>query len=157
MIKKYVVMFGTVGTFSGSLQAVCPLCTLAVGAGAGFLQRLGVDDSIIGLWIGAVFASLVAWTIIFLSGIHIRFLGRKPLVVLLYGALFWWMLSHNNMLNTKIFLSIPVGIVVFASGAAGYNYIKAKNGGRANFPLQKVVMPLGLLMVVSLVLWCITK
>ena len=35
-------------------HAVCPVCTVAVGAGLGLAEWLGIDDSISGLWIGAL-------------------------------------------------------------------------------------------------------
>lgn len=34
-------------------QAVCPVCTVAVGTGVGLSRWLGVDDTITGLWLGA--------------------------------------------------------------------------------------------------------
>ena len=33
-------------------QAVCPVCIVAVGAGLGLSEYLGIDDTIAGVWIG---------------------------------------------------------------------------------------------------------
>ncbi len=40
---------------ANSAQAICPICTIAVGAGVGFSRYLGIDDTIAGLWIGGQF------------------------------------------------------------------------------------------------------
>lgn len=49
--------------FGVQVQAVCPVCTVAVGAGVGFSRYLGIDDTIAGLWIGALIVSVSMWTI----------------------------------------------------------------------------------------------
>ncbi|MCX6758247.1 MAG: hypothetical protein NTX14_00895, partial [Candidatus Nealsonbacteria bacterium] len=43
--------------------AVCPICTVAVGAGLGLSRWFGIDDSISGLWIGGLIVSFILWTI----------------------------------------------------------------------------------------------
>ena len=48
-------------------HAVCPVCTVAVGAGLGLAEWLGIDDSISGLWIGALVVSMSIWTINWLN------------------------------------------------------------------------------------------
>ncbi len=47
--------------------AVCPVCTVAVGAGLGLAEYLGIDDTISGLWIGALIVSMSIWTINWLN------------------------------------------------------------------------------------------
>jgi len=52
-----------VGLFTAQkVLAVCPLCTVAVGAGVGLSRWLGIDDVITGLWIGGLIVSLIAWS-----------------------------------------------------------------------------------------------
>jgi len=43
--------------------AICPVCTVTVGAGIGLSRWLGIDDSITGLWLGAFLLSISLWTI----------------------------------------------------------------------------------------------
>jgi hypothetical protein len=163
---RFVVGLGAGLMGSVAIHAVCPLCTVAVGAGAGLMKRLGIDDTITGLWIGALLASSIAWTINILNSYQIRFIGRKPLVAVIFVLLFVWPLYHYNFLwvprNTlwgidKVIFGLVLGAVVFAIASIWYCMIKAGNNGRAQFPFQKIVMPLGLLSVVSFVLYCITK
>ena len=44
-------------------EAVCPLCTIAVAGGVGFSRWIGIDDTISGLWIGALTLSMALWNI----------------------------------------------------------------------------------------------
>ena len=41
----------------------CAVCTIAVGASLEIARRLGVDDSVVGVWAGAFFVLLGFWTI----------------------------------------------------------------------------------------------
>jgi len=43
-------------------KAVCPVCVVAVGAGLGLSEYLGIDDSIAGLWVGGLLFALSLWT-----------------------------------------------------------------------------------------------
>lgn len=153
-------------TSSHVALAACPLCTLAVGIGVGFSRRLGVDDTITGLWIGALIVSTIAWTVNFLTRHGIKFMGRKPLVAGAYLFLFLWPLYHyayigipGNILwgYDKLLLGIIVGIVTFILVTILYSYQKAHNGGHAYFPFQKIVMAVGLLALMSTLFYCITK
>lgn len=147
-------------------RALCPICTIAVGAGVGFSRKLGIDDTITGLWIGGLMASSIAWTVNVLTHFNIKFIGRKPLVATAYLLLFLWPLYHYNYIgisgNTlcgqdKLLLGIIVGIVTFTLGSIWYFYLKSNNGGHAYFPFQKVLMPVGLLALMSFIFYCITR
>jgi len=65
-MKKFTYYFLII--FGGIIQAlpakaVCPVCTVAVGAGLGFSRYLGIDDTISGIWIGGLMVSISFWTI----------------------------------------------------------------------------------------------
>jgi len=47
--------------FPAKVYAVCPICTVAVGAGLGISRWLGIDDSVTGLWIGGLILSSGLW------------------------------------------------------------------------------------------------
>jgi len=147
-------------------QAVCPVCTVAVCASVGLSRWLGVDDTITGLWIGGLAVSLIAWTIDYLNKKNIRFYGRKILTVIFYYLIIIWPLYYFNLaghpLNKlwgidKLLLGTSIGSVVFIIAVLFNNYLKKKNQNHAYFPFQKVVIPLGSLLIASLAFYLICK
>ncbi|MDD5290436.1 MAG: hypothetical protein PHT40_04590 [Patescibacteria group bacterium] len=164
-MKKIIFLLPCLFTilfFAPAAQAFCPVCTIAVGAGVGLSRYLGIDDLIIGLWIGALCVSLIGWTINWLKGRNKNFKGS-----ILLAAIFWYGLIivplfftgiMGHALNKlwgidKLLLGIAFGTVVFYLANMWYQGIKRKNGGHAKFPLQKVVWPVGALLLASLVLY----
>lgn len=146
--------------------AICPLCTVAVGAGIGFAQWLGVDDVITGLWIGGLTVSMIVWTLTWLHKKEIHFFGEIFLIAALYYAVvvspLCWKGIVGHALNKlwgvdKLLLGIAIGSFAFAAGALGYAYLKNRNGGKANFPFQKVVMPIAPLIVLSVAFYFLTR
>ncbi len=151
---------------AGTVKAVCPICTVAVGAGVGLSRYLGIDDTITGLWIGGLAVSMIMWTISWLDKKNIRFFGRKPLTVFGYYGLIvaplYWMDIMGHPFNTfwgmdKLLLGIMVGSITFFAGGVWYYYLKAKNNGHSYFPFQKVVMPVSPLVILSFVFYLLTK
>ncbi len=148
--------------------AVCPICTIAVGAGVGLSRWFGIDDSITGLWIGGLTVSMITWTLSWFDKKNIRFRGRVLATTISYYLLIvvplYFMGIMGNPLNTvcdcgldKLLVGIVVGSVAFWFGAEWYFNLKEKNGGHAYFPFQKVVMPVSPLIVMSLIFYFLTK
>ena len=147
-------------------KAFCPVCVVAVGAGVGLSRWLGIDDLISGVWIGGLTVALIMWTIDWTNRKQIKFLFRKPIIILSYYVLilaslhFPGILWHpqNKFLGIdKIIFGIIAGTVVFLISAWLNGFLKNKNGGKVYFPYQKVVIPVSLLLVVSLVFYLILK
>ena len=61
-LLKYFV--GFIGAFlcAGVAHAVCPVCTIAIGAGLEGMRMLGVKDVLTGIWAGGLTVSLIGWT-----------------------------------------------------------------------------------------------
>jgi len=146
--------------------AVCPACTVAVGVGVGLSRWFGIDDTIAGIWLGGLIASLSMWTITWLNRKGIRFFGRKIIVVLSYYLLIVVPLYFSDVIGhplnklwgvDKILLGIILGSVAFSIGSLGYFKLKKKNNEHAYFPFQKIVMPIAGLIILSLVFCLITK
>lgn len=147
-------------------HAMCPVCTVAVGAGVGLARWLGIDDTITGLWIGGLIVSLIMWTINYLGKRNIKFFARNIIVITGYYVLtvvpiyFIKTIWHpENTLGgiNKLLLGIIVGSILFYLGAAWYHAMKMKNNGHAYFPFQKVVMPVAPLIIMSVVFYYLTK
>jgi len=148
--------------FVKSAHAVCPVCTVAVGAGLGLAEYLGIDDSISGLWIGALIVSMSIWTINWLNGKNIKFKGRKILVFLSYYAIVvlpLWLKGkighpYNKLCGIdKLFFGIILGSLLFALAAFLHSYLRKKNDGKSYFKGQKIAFPLALLLLASIILF----
>lgn len=146
-------------------QAVCPVCTVAVGAGLEGMRLLGVDDVITGIWAGGLSLSLFFWTAGWLKKHNVKSAFWQIVVpfVFYYGllALVYALPSIQFGVNTlwgidKFLLGIVVGTIAFYLGARWYVKIKRENGGHAKFAFQKVVVPLSFLIIATVVFWLIT-
>lgn len=62
-MKKYFLTIISTLLFALPAKAACPVCVVAVGAGLGLSEYLGIDDSIAGIWIGGLLIALTIWTI----------------------------------------------------------------------------------------------
>ncbi|MDO8512998.1 MAG: hypothetical protein Q7S37_00645 [bacterium] len=161
----YIALLATLAT-TAKVYAVCPLCTVAVAGGVVLAEKYGVDNTITGVWIGGLTVSLIAWTINWLNGRKIHFPAMESLVSLAYFLiipvpLFWKDLIGNPDKTLwgidKLLLGMIVGSVVFYLTVQAYEYLKAKNKGKAYFPFQRVVMPIGVLALFSIAFYFLTK
>jgi hypothetical protein len=148
------------------VHAVCPICTIAVGVGLGLSRYLGVDDTISGLWIGAITVSVSIWTINWLIRRKWNFKGYKILTFIIWYALIVLPLFFTNIVGhplnkifgiDKLLLGIIVGSILFAINAYLYQHLKKKNNDRAHFPFQKIIMPVGTLAIFSAIFYFLTK
>jgi hypothetical protein len=175
-MKKYLApkflfsipaLVGASFLLAGKALAVCPLCTIAVASGLGFSRWLGIDDSISGLWIGGLTVSMIFWTISFWDKKKIVFWGRDFLTAIAYYLLVILPLYYYNIfvgsLNIfssgadKLFLGTIAGSAAFWAGAEWYIYLKARNNNKVYFPFQKIVFPVAPLLILSIILYFITK
>jgi len=166
MKKLLFLTIGLVLFSAKSALAICPICTIAVGAGVGLSRWLGIDDTITGLWIGALIVSSIAWTINWMNKKNIRFKGRKILITLAYYLIIivplYWQGIIGHIYNKiwgidKLVFGIIVGSVVFLASVLWYQNLKKKNNDKAYFPFQKVAMPVGFLIIFSAILYFLTK
>lgn len=169
MKKAFSTMFLSMlvlGVSASTAMAVCPVCTVAVGAGLEGARLLGVDDVITGIWAGGLTLSLFFWTAGWLKKRGVKsafwqilvpfvvFYGLLGLVYAMPGVVF----GANTLWGIdKFLLGIIVGTVTFYCGARWYIKIKRENGGHAKFAFQKVVVPLSFLMIATVIFWFITK
>ncbi|MBR4624879.1 MAG: hypothetical protein IKO56_05010 [Alphaproteobacteria bacterium] len=164
-----LLVFTAVFLFESVAQAVCPVCTIAIGAGLEGMRMLGVKDILTGIWAGGLTVSLIGWTANYMHKHNVKNPLWYGLNILVYCSLLasvyfvpfghpfvqWW---ENCMWGIDQFLlGILVGSITFVLMELWYMRIKKNNGGHALFPFQKVVMPfLGLLVMTGL-FWAIIK
>ncbi len=66
---------------------MCPVCTLAVGAGLGLSRYLGIDDMVSGIWAGALVISISFWLTDWLKKKNYKF----PIYL---SVIFWTALTY---------------------------------------------------------------
>lgn len=142
----------------------CPVCTVAVISGIGLSRWLGIDDSISGLWIGALLIVLSYWTTKWLNRKNINFKGLGLLTLVVYYISILIPLYLQDIAGhpfnkiwgiDKLVFGLIAGAAVFYSGVLLSDYLKKRNDGKAYFPFQKVVLPISPLIIISIVFYLI--
>ena len=168
-MKKLSFILMGMAAFIGTADAFCPVCTVAVGAGLEGARVMGVSDVITGLWAGGLMLSLAAWTADYMHrhGVknrlwyilnYVVYYGLLALIYVLPVGHPTLRFNATTMWDVDQFmLGAIIGSLVFLGAGKWYERIKARNGGHAWFPFQKVVWPLGALAITTLVFWAIIE
>ena len=139
--------------------ATCPVCVVAVGGGLWIAEKLGVDDLIASIWIGAL---ITAFAVTFADKSKWKLPKAKLSWTVIFYVLTVLSLQISGKLNNpscqiwgvcKIWLGITVGTIVFWLGMEVDRWLRNKNKGRAFFPFQKVICPLLTTIAVSLIFY----
>lgn len=143
--------------------AVCPVCTIAVGAGLGLSRYLGIDDVISGLWVGGLILSSALW---FADWLHKRGVKIKISILNLASCISFYLIVivplyltgiMGHPFNTiygvdRLLFGIIIGSIVFVL-AVSLDKIVRKVNGRQLFPYEKVVFPVVSLIIMSIILY----
>jgi hypothetical protein len=169
-LKNYLGLFSFLLLFLffkiSSAGAFCPVCVVAVGAGLELSHYLGIDDTVTGLWVGAFLVALSAWTLEWLKKKQIKFKGEGLIIFLAYYALtiiplYWAGLmgqyGHTFWGIDKLLLGIIFGSVIFYAGGIWNLNLKKNNNNKVYFPFQKVIIPVGMLLILSFIFYFLTK
>lgn len=147
-----------------SAQAVCPVCIVAVGAGFGLSQYLGIDDAITGIWMGGGLIALSLWTAEWLEKKKVKYNTGLAISIIAYYTMAAWPLISQGLIGhpvnkimgiDKIIFGLILGSIILPACNYWYNQLKTKNNGHAYFPFQKVAMPLAGLALASLLVYLI--
>ena len=147
------------------MNPACAVCTVMVGASLGIARKLGVDDTIIAVWFGALMALGGYWLIKWFDKKNWNFKFRNKVLMALSLStvipMYFGMLTYTPqkyLLYLDKFLAVHLlGALVIPLTSKLYQYMKAKNGGHAHFPFEKVVIPVLTLTLISLILHFIAK
>jgi hypothetical protein len=141
---------------ASSVLAQCPVCIVTVGGGMFLAKKLGIDDLLVSIWISGLNTVIAYWLA---PKIKIKFLKKR---IVLSFLLFLTTLAYfqftdqlgvvsNRLLGIdKIIIGQSVGLLMVIAGNIIYADTKAKNHHRTLFPYSKVVFPVGLLLLVTL-------
>jgi hypothetical protein len=144
---------------ASSASAICPMCTVLVGAGVGVMRMMGVDDTITGMWYGAFIVSSILWTLSWLDKKNIRFGARKLTVTFMYyllfvGPLYWFNIiirSPKVYILDRFSFGIILGSIIFPLAVLSDRYLRKINDGKKIIAYQKVLVPLTYLLIASIV------
>lgn len=144
---------------SAYANPACAVCTVAVGASLEIARWLGVDDCVVGVWAGAFMVLVGYWAIKYCDKKNWNFAGRNTLMMLIclssIGFLYFGEIVYQPRVLLYVFYLDPFlfsflsGALVFDLSSRFYQWMKAKNGGHAHFPFEKVVLPVVALLILS--------
>jgi len=152
--------------FIKPVQAVCPVCTVAVGAGVGISRLIGIDDSITGVWIGGLIISSGLWMADFIRKKQWKIPIPEILSILLMllfviPPLYWSNMigvTNNTLLGIdKIIFGSAIGSLIFFLGVGIDKWLRLTNNDKVYIYYQKVIVPVLLLSITSLFLYFITS
>ena len=84
------------------VMAHCPLCTAAVGSGLVIARSMGIDDSIVGIWIGAFIISTALWLNKFLVKRFRTIPFQKTIITVTFFLLTVVPLYFSNMITNSV-------------------------------------------------------
>ncbi len=144
------------------VKAVCPLCTIAVGAGLGLSRWIGIDDSITGVWVGGLIVSSGLWISSWVKSKNFKLPTNKIFYILIMALFVVPPMYINGIIgiagNTifsidKIIFGSIIGIFVFATALQIDTYLRKIHNDKVFIHYQKVLLPILLLTVTSLFLY----
>jgi len=136
--------------------AQCPVCIVTVGGGMILAKKLGIDDFLVSLWISGLNTAISFWLA---SKIKNRVLGNPVILsVLMLGlTLSYFILTNqtgsvgNQLLGIdKLIFGQSLGLFIWLLGIFIDRKSRVLNGGKILFPYQKVVFPISILIILTL-------
>ncbi len=158
MLFSLVTLFGLMFVKSAMANPACAVCTIAVGASLEIARKLGVDDSVVGVWAGAFLVLLGYWTIKWFDKKNWHFKGRDLIILIVSVAMIGFMYLSKLTYHAEVIgifyldpflFSTISGAITLVLSSDFYQWMKRKNGGHAHFPFEKVFVPVAALFLLS--------
>lgn len=140
-----------------SAYANCPACIVTVAGGLLLAKKLGIDDLLVSIWISGLNTAIafyiasrirkkiirnpVFWSLGFYLTTIIYLLSTKQIGH--KGNVFWGI--------DKILFGLTVGLLVFFFSVFIDKYTRYKNHGKVLFYYQKIIIPLLLIILSTIV------
>lgn len=139
-----------------TVYAQCPVCIVTVGGGMLLAKKLNIDDFLVALWISGLNTAISFWLA---TKFKNKFL-KNPIIlslIMLGLTLFYFIYTdqtgvlNNKLLGLdKIIFGQILGFFIWLLGIFIDHKSRKINGGKILFPYQKVVFPIGILIIFTL-------
>lgn len=149
--------------FSTSVLAQCPVCVVTVGGGMFLAKQLGIDDFLVSLWISGLNTAISFWLA---PKIKNRLFGSPIIFSLLMYilTLFYFIFTNqtgsvtNQILGLdKIIFGQTLGLFIWFLGIFIDRYTRKIHSSKILFPYQKVIFPIGILTLLTVLFKFIFK
>jgi len=136
--------------------AQCPVCIVTVGGGMILAKKLGIDDFLVSLWISGLNTAISFWLA---QKIKNKFFGNPVILsILMLGLTLSYFIftdqtgSVGNQLlgMDKLIFGQSLGLLIWLLGIFIDRKSRVLNGGKILFPYQKVVFPISILIIFTL-------
>jgi hypothetical protein len=143
-------------------KAVCPVCTIAVGAGLGISRALGIDDAVTSVWIGGLILSMSFWFIDWLKRKypHSQISNNQLLIIIFMYLLTLIPLYFGKYIGRPYNSIFGIDKILFGTfwGSLTFTFGKWVDGkirlikGKQLFVYQRVIFPVLSLIITSVIL-----
>ncbi len=149
-ITSATLLFFLLATAQTAAVAPCAVCVIAIGSGLGISRALGIDDSLTGVWIGALLLAVALFTAAWGKNKWPKFrwwtsasvIGTYTLTIPFFFIfdLFSQGGEWNGM--SRLLLGMIIGTIFLILGLYTDKSLRAiKSDHKGFFPFQKVVVP----------------
>lgn len=144
--------------FIKPVYAQCPVCVVTVGGGLFIAKKFGIDDLLVAIWISGLNTVIAFW----MGKLIKKKILNNPLLWSLFlyiSTLLYFYFSHQLGVKGNVFLGIDkvilgmtIGMLIVFLAVFIDKLIRYKNGGKVMVYYQKVIIPVVLLILVTIVL-----
>ncbi len=137
------------------------LCPITISTGLWLSRYLGIDDLTLGFWLGALILSLSYQFYLFLKKRKFTFPFSFLIILVVFWFLsFWPILNKINWTQKEnffcglprvIFGTLLGMLVLFLSDFLNNKFLEKYHQGKVYFPYQRVIVPLIVLIIMSII------
>ncbi len=162
-LKKIIFILSLLLLWPIKTFAFCPLCAIATGFAVGLFRWLGVDDIIVGLWLGAFGLSMALLFSNFLvkKGANKK-ISLPAAITLVFASLLislylggFLRIANKIFGIEKIIFGMVIGSILLLLASPLNNLIKKINKDVVFISHQKVIAALALLIISSIIFYSI--
>ncbi len=139
------------------VSAHCPLCTAAVGSGLVIARSVGIDDSVVGIWVGALIISSALWLNKFLVKRNKNFKFQKGIVIVTFFLITVVPFYFSNLINfqytlfgvDRLLFGTILGCVITLASFDISKRIR-NNNNKPVMPFQSISLTVAILIISNL-------